>query len=664
MSDVLTIDDVLDVDYPSAPAWAADGAFVAAAVYEDDDQSLRVARATGADEPWRLAPEGGVAGFAWAPAAAPNRLAVLTGAGELLLANAGRRTTEQLSGDIDADDVVWGPDGRLLAAYRDGQPCVFDVENDESRRYDTPERGRFLGEARMLAFSPDGERLAYRFVARDAKQVGVFDVRSGERVWRSRGPASTSSPAWLGDGRLLLDESGDSGRFRELFAVNPGTGTRQTLHREDAEMGTVSRGDATVSPDGERIALSLPLDGWEHVYVVDTDSGERRQLTDGEFEDTGVANSSPQWLDDDTLVFASNRDDPGERGLYAVSGAAGGDPTVSELVTGGTNVYPAVANDGEGVAYIHASRDCAAELRVAELDGTAASEPQSLTRSAVADWPVEPIEPEAVSYESVGGLEIRSYLLDPRGSPAVEDDATDLPAVVWVHGGPMRQMRDGWHPDRSYGLVYAFQQYLAHQGYVGLLVNYRGGIGYGRAFREALFGARGDDEMTDIANGAAYVRGLDYVDEDSVGMWGLSYGGYAALQLLGTEPDAFDVAVNIAGLADLEQYRDWAEETKYPAAASSQALRLGGEPWESTHWAEASPRTHFENYENPLYSFHGTADRYVDFEQLDVAVEELLTLGKDHEWEYYPGENHMFSKRATWERALAKIEAAFETELR
>jgi dipeptidyl aminopeptidase/acylaminoacyl peptidase len=54
----------------------------------------------------------------------------------------------------------------------------------------------------------------------------------------------------------------------------------------------------------------------------------------------------------------------------------------------------------------------------------------------------------------------------------------------------------------------------------------------------------------------------------------------------------------------------------------------------------------------------------VDFEQLDVVVEELLELDKDHEWEYYPDENHVFSKRATWERALAKIEAAFETELR
>jgi dipeptidyl aminopeptidase/acylaminoacyl peptidase len=683
MPTALTIEDVLDIDYPGAPSWAATGAFVAATVYEDDEQSLRVA-AVGEDAddtPWRLAPEGGVAGVEWGPEAVQERFAVLTGEGDLLLANARRRTTERLSADVDADDVAWSSDGRLLAVYREGQPCVFDLETGEDRRYDTPERGTFLGEDRMLAFSPHDDRLAYRFVAREAKQVGVLDVESGDRVWRSSGPASTSSPAWLGDGRLLLDESGDSGRVREVFAVDPDTADRQTLFREEEpEKGTASRGDAQVSPDGERIALALPLDGWEHVHVIDidersssgnrtpsgdADSGERRQLTSGAFEDKGVAGSSPQWLDDDTLVFASNRQDLGERGIFTVSGARGGDPEVTELVTGGTNIHPAPAPGGDHLAYIHASRERSAELRVVGLaDGGTAGDPRRVTESAVDDWPVDPIAPERVSYESVGGLDIEAYLLDPRESEAV-DDEEDLPAVVWVHGGPMRQMRDGWHPSRSYGLAYSFQQYLAHQGYVGLFVNYRGGIGYGRAFREALFGSRGDDEMTDIANGADYLRGLEYVDEDAIGMWGLSYGGYAALQLLGTHPQAFDVAVNLAGLADLEQYRDWAEATKYPSAASSQTLRLGGEPWEAPeNWAQASPKTHFENYENPLYSFHGTGDRYVDFEQLDVVVDGLLDLGKDHEWEYYPDENHLFSKRATWERALAKIEEAFETELR
>ncbi|MGZ0747817.1 alpha/beta fold hydrolase [Haloparvum sp. AD34] len=671
MPDSLSIADVLDVDYPGTPAWSADGAYVAAPVYEDDGQPLRIALVDDDDavseEPWRFAPEEGyVADFAWGPDPMPARLAVLSDEGELFLLNARLHTVERISGDVDADDVAWTSDGRWIAAYRDGQPCVFDLENGDDERFDVPERGTYLGEERMLAFGPADRLLAFRFVDHEAKQVGVVDTDSGELVWRSRTPASTHSPAWADEGTLLFDRASDHGRVREVVAVDVDDGASRVLHREEEEEhGVASLGGFSVSPNGDRVAMALPLDGWEHVHVVDVATGERRQLTAGAFEDKGLASSVPQWLDADTLVFASNREDHGVRGIYAVAGVGpDAEPEVRELVTGGTNVHPRPAPDGDALAYVHASGERSPELRVASLDETGPAEPTRLTESVVDDWPVDPIEPEHVSWEGVGGFTINGYLLDPRESPNVADDATDLPAVVWVHGGPMRQMRDGWHPSRSYGLAYAVQQYLAHEGYVGLFVNYRGGIGYGRAFREALFGNRGDHEMDDVARGADFLRELPYVGDD-VGMWGLSYGGYAALQLLGTHPEAYDVAVNLAGLADLELYRDWAEETKYPTVASAQVRRFDGEPWEATeHWEQASPRTHFEHYENPLYSFHGTGDRYVNFEQLDVVVEELLELGKDHEWEYYPDENHVFSKRVTWERALEKIETAFDEHLR
>ena len=246
----------------------------------------------------------------------------------------------------------------------------------------------------------------------------------------------------------------------------------------------------------------------------------------------------------------------------------------------------------------------------------------------------------------------------------MDDDATDLPSVVWVHGGPMRQMRDGWHPGRSYGLFYAFHQYLARKGYVGLLVNYRGGIGYGKAFRQGIAGAYGRDEMEDVVAAGEYLRDLDYTS-DAVGVWGLSYGGYATLQILGTHPEAFDVGVNLAGLADLELYGEWAHDTKFPQVESSREAFLGGNRWEAPdEWAAATPETHFGNYEAPLYNFHGTGDAYVNFEQLDAVIDGMLEHGNEYEAEYFPGENHVFSKRATWERTFRKIEDAFDAHLR
>lgn len=658
----LTIDDVLDLEYPGTPTWNLTGRYVAATVHADDNTVLQITNVQQPTDFWRITPGVGSAGtIAWAPEPTPNRLAVHSSEEELYLVHAEHETVELISGHADGDDLAWSSDGRELAFYRDGRPTVLDLGANTDHRFNVPQRGTFLGESEMLAWGPDDRLLAYRFVDFDTKQVGVVDTETGELAWRSRKQAySTSTPQWLADGRFVVDRSGKQGTVREVVAIDIDDGTEQVLYQEEnRDHGTHSRGAPVVSPDGERIALALPEDGWEHIHVVDATSGEKTQLTAGPFEDKGVADSRPQWLSESELVFASNREDLGRRGIYAVN-LDGETRTLVEPKE--TNVYPRPAGDGDQIAYIHSGREVSPELRVLNLSR---EETHRVTQSRVADWPVEPIEPDRVSFDSIGGLEIEAYLLDPRESDAVADDADELPAVVWVHGGPMRQMRDGWHPDRSYGLAYTYQQYLAHQGYVGLFVNYRGGIGYGAEFRASLAGNRGDDEMKDIVAGAEYLRDLEYVDPDAVGMWGLSYGGYAALQLLGTHPVSFDVAVNLAGLADLELYRDWAEETKYPSAASSMAVRLGGEPWEAPEsWEYASPVTHFENYENPLYSFHGTGDRYVNFEQLDLAVDELLETDADHEWEYYPDENHLFTDRKTWERTFEKIEAAFDDHLR
>jgi dipeptidyl aminopeptidase/acylaminoacyl peptidase len=69
---------------------------------------------------------------------------------------------------------------------------------------------------------------------------------------------------------------------------------------------------------------------------------------------------------------------------------------------------------------------------------------------------------------------------------------TQPSAVIFIHGGPIRQMLLGWHYGYYYHNSYAFNQYLASRGYAVLSVNYRTGIGYRRAFRMApKRGARG-----------------------------------------------------------------------------------------------------------------------------------------------------------------------------
>ncbi|MWV64949.1 prolyl oligopeptidase family serine peptidase [Halorubrum sp. JWXQ-INN 858] len=665
----LTLTDVLDVAYPGPPAWSADGDFLAATLYEDDGNALVFADRDGTVR-WRLRRESGVDAFAWRP---DGHDCLVRAGDHTLLVDPETESVRTLA-IADEEGHAWSNDGDRIACYRDGLPWVLDVESGTATALDGPDRGPYLAEARTLAWSDDDSLLAYRFVDGDRKGVAVVDVARRELVYRtSPGEGgSCHTPTWLGDGRLCYERVAERRTVREFLVVDPAGGEREVLFREtDPDHGIVSRGALTVAPDGERLAVPLPLDGWDHLYVLDG-HGDRTRLTAGPYEDKGLADSTPEWLGDDALVFASTRLGPEERGIYRVD--AGPDVTtggkrrdgtkVTPLVeTPGTNVHPTVSPDGERLAYVHADRQLSPELRVRDLDADPAEPGTVVTRSAVADWDVDPVEPRRIVLP-VDDYEVPAFLIDPRETDAVPDDATDLPAVVWVHGGPMRQMRDGWHPGRAYGLAYTVHQYLARKGYVGLLVNYRGGIGYGKRFRQAIADDPGAEVDVDVVAAADRLKDLPYVDPDAVAVWGLSYGGFATLRVLGTEPDAYDLGISLAGVADRPAYEVWATETKYSPPESSLPSTLGGTRWEAPEaWEAVSPSATFDAIESPLYSFHGTGDRYVDVGQQDLVVDALVGSDVDFEYEYYPDENHVFSERRVWRRVLERVETALGTEL-
>src|SRR5581483_2068095 len=103
--------------------------------------------------------------------------------------------------------------------------------------------------------------------------------------------------------------------------------------------------------------------------------------------------------------------------------------------------------------------------------------------------------------KSVDGLEIHGQLFVPPGR------TKPSPAVIFMHGGPVRQMMLGFHYMDYYSNSYAMNQYLASHGYVVLSINYRLGIMYGRAFREAPNTCwRGGAEYKDVLAAARYLQ--------------------------------------------------------------------------------------------------------------------------------------------------------------
>ena len=123
---------------------------------------------------------------------------------------------------------------------------------------------------------------------------------------------------------------------------------------------------------------------------------------------------------------------------------------------------------------------------------------------SLAQFPIDAeVVPQLVLTKAADGTEIHNQLFLPKDLKPGEK----RPAIVFVHGGPVRQMLLGYHYMHFYHVAYAVNQWLASRGYVVMSINYRSGIGYGKSFRTAPnTGGRGNAEYQDVLAGGKYLQ--------------------------------------------------------------------------------------------------------------------------------------------------------------
>ena len=231
------------------------------------------------------------------------------------------------------------------------------------------------------------------------------------------------------------------------------------------------------------------------------------------------------------------------------------------------------------------------------------------------DFPTEAhVKPEIVITKAADGMEIHNQLFLPKDIRPGEK----RPAIVFVHGGPVRQMLPAYHYMEVYHLFYGVNEWLASQGYVVLSINYRGGIGYGKSFRTAPnTNMRGNAEYQDVVAGGKYLQSRPDVDPKRVGIWGLSYGGLLTSQALARNSDMFIAGVDLAGVHLYGSSVD-PENLAYKSSAIS----------EIDHWT------------SPVLVIQGDDDRNVNFAQSVGLVQLLRAHNVPYELFVMPDDTH------------------------
>ena len=254
------------------------------------------------------------------------------------------------------------------------------------------------------------------------------------------------------------------------------------------------------------------------------------------------------------------------------------------------------------------------------------------------------VTPRPVTFRAADGVTVHGQLFEPADLRAGER----RPAVVYVHGGPQRQMLLGWHYSDYYARAYASNQLLAAHGFVVLSVNYRLGIGYGYDFhRPRGGGAQGAAEYQDITAAGEYLRALPQVDRARIGIYGGSYGGFLTALALARNSDLFATGVDIHGVHDFTSGGSGSGAAVQAALAQASRPEQPADRDRAARLAwESSPVSSIATWKSPVLLIHGDDDRNVRFIQTVDLVQRLTAAGVTFEELVVPDDTHHWMRHA------------------
>lgn len=498
----------------------------------------------------------------------------------------------------------WSPDSERIAFYK------FDESH--VKEFVMMMYGELYPEEYRFKYPKAGEENAI-------VTIHIYDFNTDETIQVDTGEEEdqyiprvkwTQDPQKLSVQRLNRHQN-----FLEILLADAATGETEVMYEEENLYFINITDDLTFLDDKEHFVITSEMDGYNHIYLYDMEGNKVRQITQGDWDVRGFYGIDQE---NDLVYYTSSEESPLTNHLFAIGLEGNNKQKLTE--EDGYN-SPTFSKGHEFFINNHSTINTPPTYTIHKSSGEKVKvrrdneELDSLTK----EYGYVPVE--FFSFTTSENVELNGWMIKPDDF----DPEKEYPVFMYVYGGPGSQtVTDSWNAYNG-----AWFQMLTQMGYIVVSVDNRGTGGRGEEFKKMTYLQLGKYETIDQIEAAEYLASQDYIDEDKIGIFGWSYGGYLSTLCLAKGNDVFSMAIAVAPVTNWRFY-----DTIY----TERYMRT---PQENPNgYDDNSPINHVDKIKGDYFLVHGTADDNVHFQNTVEMADALIEADVDYELMIYPDHDH------------------------
>lgn len=500
--------------------------------------------------------------------------------------------------------IFWSPKSNYIAFYRKDETMVTDYPIVD-----------FTTRPAKL------EKIKYPMAGMESHHVtiGLYNISAHKTIWLKTGePADQylTSVTWDPSEKYIYVAhlNRDQNHMR-LIKYDAATGEPvKILFEERDEQYVEPEHRLIFLPSNEKNFLWYSeRDGWDHLYLYDTDGNLVKQVTKGNWAVLDVLGYDKSG---ENVFITSTMESPIERHAYRVNIQSG---EIAKL-TKEPGIHRVIPNGG-GNYFI----DSFNSLEVPGVVQILNSEAAAVKKILVAENPIKDYrlgETKIFKLKADDGCDLYSRMILPPDF----DENKKYPVIIYVYGGPHAQLVLNSWPLGRYSFWF---QKMAQEGYIVFTLDNHGSANRGLEFEQKIHRRLGYEEIKDQMIGVDYLRSLPFVDSSRFGVFGWSYGGFMTTSLMLRTNNTFKVGAAGGAVIDWKYY-----EVMYTE-------RYMDTPEQNPDgYKEANLLNYVDNLNGKLLLVHGTSDPTVVWQHTLLFAKKAADLNKPLDYYPYLGHGH------------------------